>query len=140
MSEVSPRFSPEIQEALAALATLPARAAHLLQVGLAKLVLEQAPPAAASQLDLALAFIDGRATAAELKEARQDCWVYVGALACGCSLADSASAHAVMTCLETDDAAHAGGTVADQVERVLRCGAPEWRVLGVLRGLDQLPH
>src|SRR5260221_6389766 len=92
------RLSPEIHAALATMGPASARAVHRLQVALARLVLEQAPPAAASQLDLALAFIEGRASVAELLEARQDCWVYVGALACGCSLADSASAHAVMTC------------------------------------------
>jgi len=127
-----PQVSPEILGALAAWAAAPSEAVHRLQVALAGLVLDQAPPAAASQLALALAFIDKRASAAELKEARQDCWVYVGSLACGCSLADSASAHAIMSCLETEEAAHTSGALREQVERVLRCGVPEPRILRVL--------
>jgi hypothetical protein len=133
MPSDSIRLSPEIHAALAAFGPAPPQAVHRLQVRLARLVLEQAPPAAASQLDLALAFIEGRASAAELLEARQDCWVYVGALACGCSLADSASAHAIMTCLETDAAAHASRSLQEQVERVVSCGAPEPLILSVLR-------
>jgi hypothetical protein len=128
-----PRFSPEIQDALAAFGMARIEAVHRLQVGLARLVLEQAPPQAASQLALALAFIERRATAAELMEARQDCWAYVGSLACGCSVADSASAHAIMTCLEADDAAHASSALPEQLERILRCGVSEPRILGVLR-------
>jgi hypothetical protein len=128
-----PQLSPEILAALGTHAHAPVVEVHRLQIALARLVLEQAPPAAASQLALAHAFLENRASATELKEARQDCWVHVGSLACGCSVADSASAHAIMTCLETDDAAHASGTLVEQVERVLRCGAPELGILGVLR-------
>lgn len=96
------------------------------------MVLDLAPPAAAQQLDLAEAFIEGRAESAELTEARQDCWTYVGSLACGCSLADSASAHAIMTCLETSPDAHGPQALREQVERVLRCGVEDARVLRVL--------
>jgi len=133
MPSDSTGLSPEIQAALAACGAAPVQVVHRLQVGLARLVLEQAPASAASQLQLALAFIDGQATAAQLLDARQDCWLYVGALACGCSLADSASAHAIMTCLETDATAHASQALHDQVERVLRCGATEPHILSVLR-------
>ena len=77
---------------------------------------------------------EGRASAAELRDARQDCWTYVGSLACGCSISDSASAHAVMTCLEPDDAAHVGSLLLEQVERVRRCGASQAQILAVLRG------
>ena len=111
---------------------------HVLQVGLARLALDQAPPAAAGQLELALQVIEGHAEQAELREARQDCWTYVGSLACGCSIADSASAHAIMTCLETDAGAHTPAALGEQVERILRCGVSEARILSVLdaRQLD----
>lgn len=130
------RLSPEIRAAVAAIGATSASAVHRLQVGLARLVLEQAPPSAASQLDLALAFVEGRAAAAELLEARQDCWLYVGALACGCSVADSASAHAIMTCLEPEETHHVAQALHEQVERVLRCGVDESRILSVLRGAE----
>jgi len=133
MTHDSTGLSPEIQAALAAFEAAPARTVHRLQVGLARLVLEQAPPVAASQLELALAFLDGHASAARLLEARQDCWLQVGALACGCSLADSASAHAIMTCLETDATAHASQALHEQIARVLSCGATEPLILSVLR-------
>jgi hypothetical protein len=99
---------------------------------LAQLLLAHAPPSASGQLDLAQGFIEGRAPPEALHEARQDCWTYVGSLACGCSVADSASAHAIMTCLETDAAAHAPDRLAEQLERALRCGAAEADLLRVL--------
>jgi hypothetical protein len=107
---------------------------HRLQLRLAELLLSHAPPGATGQLELALGFVEGRADASALHEARQDCWTYVGSLACGCSVADSASAHAIMVCLETDPTAHSPAALAEQVERSLRCGASEADVLGVLRG------
>lgn len=112
-----------------------------MQLRLAELLLSYAPPGAAAQLELALGFVDGRTGPAALHEARQDCWTYVGSLACGCSVADSASAHAIMICLETDASAHSPAALVEQVERSLRCGATEADVLGVLRGahLDQGP-
>jgi hypothetical protein len=131
--EAASRFSPEIDAALTALGTSPPPIVHRLQVGLAQLVLEQAPPGAALQLELARAFIEGRSGAAELLEARQDCWTHVGSLACGCSMADSASAHAIMCCLEPDADAHSNGALGEQVERVMRCGGDEAAILQILR-------
>lgn len=109
---------------------------HRLQLRLAELLLDHAPPGATSQLELALGFVEGRTEAAALHEARQDCWTYVGSLACGCSIADSASAHAIMVCLETDATAHFPAALVEQVERSLRCGASEADVLAVLRGVQ----
>ncbi|RYZ03752.1 MAG: hypothetical protein EOO73_26305 [Myxococcales bacterium] len=123
MPDADQRLSSEITAALGALAGAPPSTVHRLQVGLARLVLDSAPPSAAGQLDLALAFIEGKATAAELREARSDCWSYLGSLACGCSLADSASGHAVMSCLEPDSASHSIGALREQVSKVLRCAS-----------------
>jgi len=131
--EAASRFSPEISAALSALSASPPPVVHRLQVGLAQLVLAQAPPGAALQLELARAFIEGRSGAAELLEARQDCWTHVGSLACGCSVADSASAHAIMCCLEPDAEAHSNGALGEQVERVTRCGGDEAAILQILR-------
>lgn len=132
MADDSPQPSPELQARLAAFGAASPEAIHRLQVGLARLVLEQAPPAAVGQLTLALAFIEGRAAASELRDARQDCWTYVGSLACGCSMADSASAHSIMTCLETEAAAHSLAALTEQAERIVRCGVDEARILAVL--------
>jgi hypothetical protein len=125
-------LSPDLHVALGRFAAATPVQVHRLQLGLAHLLLGHAPPAAAEQLALALGFIEGRVPAGALHEARQDCWTYVGSLACGCSLADSASAHAVMTCLETDDGAHSPDGLAEQLERALRCGATEPDLLRVL--------
>jgi hypothetical protein len=133
IAEESSRLSPEISAAVTAFGASPPPAVHRLQVGLARLVLDQAPPGAALQLELACAFIEGRSDAAELLAARQDCWTYVGSLACGCSLADSASAHAIMSCLEPDAEAHSNGALAEQIERVMRCGVDEAAILQILR-------
>jgi hypothetical protein len=127
------RLSPAILAELAASAALPPADVHRLQVGLAHWVLDQAPPAAALHLELAHAFIEGRARPEELLEARQDCWSYVGSLACGCSLADSAAAHAIMTCLEPGSDAHSNAALREQVERVLRCDVDEAAILQTLR-------
>ena len=132
MSVDSAGLSPVLRLRLAAFGSASPLAIHRLQVGLARLALEQAPPAAPGQLALALAFIEGRALAAELLDARQDCWTHVGSLACGCSVADSASAHAIMTCLETDAAAHSPAALVEQAERILRCGVDEARIVAVL--------
>jgi hypothetical protein len=129
-----PRLSPELMAELGRFSSATVEQVHRLQLGLARLVLDQAPPGAVGQLELALGFVEGRVPAAALHEARQDCWTYVGSLACGCSIADSASAHAIMTCLETDDTAHAPSGLSEQVERSMRCGATQAAVLGVLRG------
>jgi hypothetical protein len=125
-------LSPALSASLAGFGAASPRAIHRLQVGLARLVLEQAPPAAPGQLALAVAFIEGRAAAADLLDARQDCWTHVGSLACGCSVADSASAHAIMTCLETDPAAHSPAALVEQAERILRCGVVEAQIVAVL--------
>lgn len=132
MADGSSALSAVIRARLAALSGAPPATVHRLQVGLARLVLSQAPPSASSQLDLAVAFIEGRITSAELREAKQDCWSYVGSLACGCSVSDSASAHAVLSCLETDDDAHVSAKLSEQAEKVLRCGVSETSILRVL--------
>lgn len=132
MAEHSSLFSGELRAALGRFSGASAAEVHRLQLGLARLLLGQAPPSAAAQLELALGFIEGRIPAEALHEARQDCWTYVGSLACGCSVADSASAHAIMTCLETDAAAHSPTALSEQLERALRCGASEPDLLRVL--------
>jgi hypothetical protein len=124
--------SPEIEQRLGRFAALTPAGVHRLQVGLAELVLAQAPPAAAGQLALATRFIEGQVSPAELKDAQQDCWTYVGSLACGCTASDSASAHAIMSCLEPDPAAHTPAALLEQVQRILRCGVAEQRILSVL--------
>lgn len=136
MQSAAPAPSPALTRALEPLSGLEPARVHRLQVGLAELVLGQAPPMAAGQLDLARAFIEGRADAAALRDARQDCWSYVGSLACGCSISDSASAHAVMTCLETDPAAHTPESLAEQAERIARCGVSEAHIIAVLGARD----
>jgi hypothetical protein len=123
---------PELLATLAGFEGASVEAVHRLQVRLAEQVLDAAPPMSVRHLQLATAFIEARATPAELREAQQDLWTYVGSLACGCSAADSASAHAVMTCLEVDNVAHSASALREQVERVLRCGVPPERVLEVL--------
>ena len=125
-------LSPRISLALDARPHAEPAAVHRLQVGLAGLVSAQASPAAPEQLALASAFIEGRAQPEALLDAQQDCWAYVGSLACGCSLADSASAHAILTCLDTRAEAHSAAALREQVERVLRCGASEAAVLAIL--------
>jgi hypothetical protein len=135
---MDPALSPALRAALEALPELDAARVHRLQVGLAELVLPQAPPGAVGQLELARAFIEGRADAAALREAQQDCWTYVGSLACGCSVSDSASAHAIMTCLETSPSARepAAAALREQVERVARCGVSEPKIISVLSPVD----
>jgi hypothetical protein len=133
MASDLPLLSPLLKAELGRFSSATVQEIHRLQLGLAHLVLDQAPPGAGAQLALAQGFVEGRVSRAALHEARQDCWTYVGSLACGCSITDSASAHAIMTCLEADDSAHGPGGLCEQVERCLRCGAPEAAVLGVLR-------
>jgi hypothetical protein len=131
-----PVLSLPLRAALGRFSAATAAQVHRLQLGLAELLLAHAPPAASAQLALALGFIEGRVPAQALHEARQDCWTYVGSLACGCSVADSASAHAVMICLETDDAAHSPDGLSEQLERALRCGATEAELLRLLSNWD----
>jgi hypothetical protein len=137
MSSDLPLLSPRLKTELGRFSSATVEEIHRLQLALAHLVLDQAPPGAVGQLELARGFLEGRVSAMALHEARQDCWTYVGSLACGCSIADSASAHAIMTCLETDPSAHLPSALSEQVERSLRCGATEAAVLGAL-GLSQL--
>lgn len=132
MTTAVPQVSPEIQAAVSARQGSSPAQVHRLQVGLARLVLEHAPLSAAAHLELAVAFIEGRASSAELHEGKTECWTYLGSLACGCSLADSASAHAILSCMESDDGAHSAVALAEQVSKVLQCGAPETSVLRVL--------
>ncbi|MGC4092822.1 MAG: hypothetical protein QM756_34045 [Polyangiaceae bacterium] len=113
-------------------APLDARALHAMKLALARLVLGQASPNAVNQLDLAQRFLEGNATLAELHDARQDAWTYIGSLACYCSVTDSASAQAVLACLEADASAHTLQSLSEQVERVLRCRVPESEVERVL--------
>jgi hypothetical protein len=94
---------------------------HALEISLAELLLGLSPPEATLQLALARRYLAEEATKAELIEAQRDCWTYVGSLACGCSVADSASADAIMACLATADDAHGPEALAEQVKRVLRC-------------------
>jgi hypothetical protein len=132
MADASGALSPAILRALARLAAASPERVHRLQVGLARLVTDHAPASAPQQLDLAVAFIEARATKAHLADAKQDLWTYVGSLACGCSIADSASAHAIMSCLETDEGSHSPPALAEQVIKVSRCGASETSILSVL--------
>jgi len=127
-------LSPRLRGALERFRAATPAQVHRLQVSFAELLLPHAPPVAAEQLALARDFIEGRVPARALHEARQDCWTYVGSLACGCSVADSASAHAIMTCLETSEAAHSPEGLVEQLERALRCGATEDDLLGALDG------
>jgi len=112
------------------------KTSHRCKLELARLVVRQAPASAANQLDLAERFLNGEASIAELAEARTDVWSYLGSLACYCSATDSASAQAILGCLETDPSAHTFASLLEQVERVARCGVSEAeiaRVLGVKR-------
>jgi len=106
---------------------------HRLKLDLAKLVMLQAPPSAQNQLALAERFLEGGASAEALSDARQDAWAYIGSLACYCSATDSASAQAVLSCLESDAAAHTPQSLREQLERVLRCGVAQPAIARVLK-------
>lgn len=106
---------------------------HALEIALAEMLLGLSPPEATLQLALARRYVAGGATKDELIEAQRDCWTYVGSLACGCSVADSASADAIMACLATAEDAHGPGALADQVKRVLRCDIEPDQVRQVLQ-------
>jgi len=95
---------------------------HRIKLELAKLVIGQAPPSAQNQLALAERFLEGHASAGALGDARQDAWAYIGSLACYCSAIDSASAQAVLSCLESEASAHTPLSLREQLERVLRSG------------------
>jgi hypothetical protein len=117
---------------LSHLPTLAPARVHALELALAELLLGLSPPEATLQLALARRYLAGEATKTELIEAQRDCWTYVGSLACGCSIADSASAEAIMACLASSDDAHGPGALAEQVKRVLRCDIEPERVRQVL--------
>jgi hypothetical protein len=125
----------DVQAALARFEQADAGAIHRAELALAELVVDHGPPGSAQHLELARRFVGGERVLAELTEAKQDCWTYVGSLACGCSVTDSASAHVMLACLETGPGTHGPGALGEQVERVLRCGVPAERVAGVLRSL-----
>jgi len=118
-------------------ASAPPRAIWRLQLALARLVLSQAPPSAAGQLEIAERFLGGSAEVHDLTDARQDAWIYIGSLACYCTRNDSASASAVLACLEPDEAQHTYAALLEQLQRLQLCGVPEaevLRALGVVAG------
>lgn len=126
----------EIHEALRVRLATGAREVHQLKIALAELALRAADPDAFRLLEVARRFLQSRATAAELAEARQDCWAQVGSLACYCTPTDSLASQAILCCLEADEAQHAPASLSEQALRVLRCGVPAELVLQTLRGLE----
>ena len=132
---VSAPVAPDaaLEALLSHLPTLSPARVHALEISLAELLLALSPPEATLQLALARRYLAGGATKSELIEAQRDCWTYVGSLACGCSVADSASADAILACLATAADAHGPGALADQVKRVLRCDIEPERVRQVLQ-------
>ena len=125
-------ITSSVQGALALHAEASPSAVHELELGLAALLLEHAPVGGREHLELAKRYLAGQADLAELRSAQQDCWTYVGSLACGCSVADSASGAAVLACLNGDASAHTALALAEQAERAMRAGASEEQVLAVL--------
>jgi hypothetical protein len=132
MPEIVTQWSPAIEEALSLHATTPPRAVHERELLLARLLLAHGPAGAQQILQLARDFLDGLATAEELRSAQQDCWAYVGSVACACSVADSAAGAAFLACLESDGAAHTPAALAEQARRALQAGVAELEVLAVL--------
>jgi hypothetical protein len=128
----------DVQAALTRFASANARAIHRAQVALAELVTDLGPPGSVQHLELASRFVNGESVQGDLAEAKQECWVYVGSLACGCSVTDSLSAHVMLTCLEAAPESHAASALGEHVERVLRCGVSVERVLDVLKRLAVL--
>lgn len=135
MGQELPGLPAELEAAVQAHALADARAIQRLELGLAELVCDLAPPGSREHLSLVAQQLDGADVTRELGEARQDCWSYQGSQACGCSPADAASAQAVMACSEPPAAARGLADLTEQVARVLRCGAPAERVLAVLARL-----
>jgi hypothetical protein len=122
----------EIDGAARIRASAGARAVHGAHIELAKLVLEHAPPGSLGHLELATRFLERAASAGELAEARREIWAHATALACGCSLTDSASAQVMLSCLEPNEAEHTLDALREQARRVLQCGASEDAVLRAL--------
>lgn len=125
------------ERALARHAGASAGAIQRLELALAELLVEHGPPGARGHLDLARRFVDGDAAAAELSEARQECWAYAGSLACGCSAADSATSAAFLAVLDASAAAHTLASLREQTERALRAGVSEGRVVEALGDLPR---
>ena len=124
--------SPALRAAVQRYEHASPRALPRVKISLARLVLGEASPQAVQQLELAEHYLSGSASAQELREARADAWAYVGSLACHCSITDSASSTAVLSCLESDEGAHGLASLLEQTERVLRCGVPEASVANAL--------
>lgn len=122
----------EIRDAAALFRGAPPELVHRAMLGLARLVLVEAPPQAASQLELAERFLRSEASAAELASAKADVWAYIGSLACYCTPSDSASSQAVLACLETDPSQHGEAALLEQAERVARCHIPAERICATL--------
>jgi hypothetical protein len=127
-----PLITPSVQEALALHAGASSAVVHELELRLAGLLRDHAPAGGREQLEVAERYLAGQADLAELRSAQQDCWSYVGSLACGCSVADSTSGAAFLACLNGDPSAHTTLALAEQAERALRAGASEAQVLAVL--------
>jgi hypothetical protein len=125
-------LSEPAQQALAQRGGASPQTLARLELALAELLIEHGPPGARAHLELAARFLEGGATAGELAEARQECWAYAGSLACGCSAADSATSAAFLAVL--DASPHTLESLTEQVERALRSGVSEERVLAVLMG------
>lgn len=123
----------EIREALRARLTTDPRELHRLKIALAELVLRAAEPDASRQLEIARLYLESGATAAELADARQDCWTHIGSLACYCTPTDSLASQAILCCLEAEQSQHTPASLSEQAARVLRCGAPAELVLRALR-------
>ncbi len=135
MSEQPPtaNFPLPVQDAVERYRGADATTLHRLAVELAKLLAAQAPPAALNQLALAERFLEGQASAADLGSARQDCWTYIGSLACNCSVTDTASAQAILSCLEPDREQHSFSSLCEQIRRVLQCDVAPALVVQSLR-------
>jgi hypothetical protein len=122
----------EIDAAVARRASPGGRAVHRTQIELAKLILGNGPPGAIHHLELAERFLAHAASAAELAEAQRDIWAHTSSVACGCSVADSASAQLILNCLAPNELEHTKAALREHVTRVLECGVSEEAVLRVL--------
>lgn len=121
-----------IREAASLFVGAPPSRVHRAKIELSKLVLSDAPPQALNQLQLAERFLSGDASGAELASAKTDVWTYIGSLACYCTVSDSASAQAVLSCLEHEDSHHRADSLLEQAERVRRCRVDPERIAAVL--------
>lgn len=122
-----------VSEALSPFYGASPRAVHRAKVELAKLVLAEAPPQAVRQLELAERFLSGEANDAELATEKTEVWTYIGSLACYCTVSDSASAQAVLSCLESEDRHHTIESLFEQIERVSRCRVDAARMMAALK-------